>query len=57
VVIKERVPRLSRWPAKRLENPGDGALGDLDAEHLQFAVNSGRTPQRIDRYDPFDQTT
>ena len=55
VVVKKRLPRLSRWPAESSENSGDGALGDLDAEHLQFAVNSRRTPQRIGSYHPFDQ--
>jgi hypothetical protein len=53
--MKKRLPCLSRWPAKRSENAGDRALGDLDAEHLQFAMNSRRTPKRIDSHHPRDQ--
>jgi hypothetical protein len=57
VVVKKRLPRLSRWPAECSENSGDGTLGDFDAEHLQFSVNSRRTPQRIGIHHPFDQPT
>ena len=57
VVVKKRLPRLSRWSAECSENSGDGTLGDFDAEHLQFSVNSRRTPQRIGSHHPFDQPT
>jgi|SRR5579863_6822284 len=55
VVVQKRLPRLSRWPVKRSENSRDRALGDLDAEHLQFAVNSWCTPQRVGRSHLFNQ--
>lgn len=55
VVVKKRLPSLSRWPAKCSEDSGHRALGDLDAEHRQFAVNSRRPPQRIGSHHPFDQ--
>jgi len=55
VVVKKRLPRLSRRPAECSENSGNGTLGDFDAEHHQFAVNSRPTPQRIGRHHPFDQ--
>ena len=57
VVVKKRLPRLSRWPAECSEYSGDRALGDFDAEHLQFSVNSRRTPQRIGSHHPPDQPT
>jgi hypothetical protein len=57
VVVEKRLPRLSWWPTECSENSGDGTLGDFDAEHLQFTVNSRRTPQRIGSHDPFDQPT
>jgi len=41
MVVKKRLPGLTRWPPESTENSGDGALGDLDAEHLQFAWSRG----------------
>jgi hypothetical protein len=55
MVVEECRPRLSRWPAKTSEDSRDSALGDRDAEHLQFAVNPRRTPQRIGGQHPLDQ--
>src|SRR5713226_4896762 len=55
MVVKKRLPSLTRWPAECSENSRDRALRDLDAEHRQFSVNSGRTPQRIGSHHPFDQ--
>jgi hypothetical protein len=55
VVVKKRLPSLTRRPPESSEHSGNRALGDLDAEHLQFPVNSRRTPQRIRSYQPFDQ--
>ena len=55
VVVKKRLPGLTRRPAKASQNSRDRALGDRDAEHLQFAVNSWRTPQRIGGHHSLDQ--
>jgi hypothetical protein len=55
VVVKKRLPGLTRRPAKGSQNSRDGALGDRDAKHLQFAVNSWRTPQPIGGHHSLDQ--
>ncbi len=47
MVVKEGLPRLSGGPAKPSQNSRNSALGDCDAEHLQFAMNPRRTPQGI----------
>ena len=54
---EERSSTSSWWPTECSEHSGDRALGDLDAEHHQFSVNSGCTPQWIGSHDPFDQST
>src|SRR5438034_641459 len=56
VVVKERFPGLSRWPPEGPEDSGDRALGDPDAEHLQFSVEPGRTPQRIGRHHALNES-
>ncbi len=56
VVVKKCLPGLSRRPAECAENSGDRALGDPHAEHLQFSVKPGRTPQRIGRHHALDES-
>jgi len=56
VVVKERFPGLSRRPPEPPEDSGYRALGDPDAEHLQFSVKPGRTPQRIGRHHALDKS-
>jgi hypothetical protein len=52
----EVLVRLSRWPAECPEDSGHRALGDPHAEHLQFSVKPGRTPQRIGRHHARDES-
>ena len=56
MVVEKGLPRLTRWPAEPSQNSGDGAFGDRDAEHLQFAMNPRCTPQRIGGRHSFDQS-
>jgi hypothetical protein len=54
MVVKEGLPGLSGRVPKPAQNARDSALGDGDAEHFQFAMNPGRTPQRICGGHSFD---
>jgi hypothetical protein len=56
MVVKKRLPRPARLPAECSENSRDRAPRDLDAEHLQLAMNSRRPPQRIGSHYPLDQS-
>jgi hypothetical protein len=47
MVVQEGPPGLVRRTAKRGQEARDSALGNGDAEHLEFAVNPGCAPQRI----------
>src|SRR6267378_1312525 len=47
MVGEEGSPGLRRGRAALREQAGDGALGDVDAELQEFAVNSRRTPERV----------
>ena len=49
MIAQKRRPSLCRFGvSRRFAHPAqDGSLGDVEAEHLQFAVNAGRTPGRI----------
>jgi hypothetical protein len=55
VIVKKGLPRLTGWPGKPAQNARDGALGDGDAQHLQFAMNPWRTPQWIGHHHSRDQ--
>jgi len=47
MVGEERAPRLRRQSASLRDQPGDGALGHIDAQLEEFAVNSGGAPEGI----------
>ena len=49
MVSEERPPGLSGFGAPLRDEPGDGALGDIDAELQEFPVDAGSTPQGIRR--------
>jgi hypothetical protein len=49
VVGEERPPVLRRARAALRHEPGDGALGNLDAKFEELAVNARCTPQGIRR--------
>ena len=53
MVGEERAPGLRRLGAPLRHQPGDGALGDVDAELQEFAMDSGRAPQGIRRGHSF----
>src|SRR5215469_9551097 len=55
VIVKKGLPRLTGWLGKPAQNARDGALGDGDAQHLQFAMNPWRTPQWIGHHHSRDQ--
>jgi hypothetical protein len=55
VVGEERPPGLGRRGLPLREEPGDGAFRHVDAQLLQFAMDSGRSPQGIRRRHPGDQ--
>ena len=55
VIAQERLPGLAGRPRQSPENSGDSTFGDLDAEHLQHAVNPGCAPERIGRNHPLDR--
>ena len=38
VIVQECLPCLA-GPSRQLPPPGDGPFGDIDAQHLQLAVN------------------
>ena len=44
MIVQECLPGLAGRPWPLPENAGDGALGNLDAEHLQLAVNPRCAP-------------
>src|SRR5215813_8380007 len=56
VVAKKSLPGLAGSPRQLSEDSRDGSLRDLDAKHLEFSVNPWRTPQRIGRDHPLDQS-
>ena len=47
MVGEERAPGLRRGCAPLRDQPGDRTLGHVDAELQEFAMDSGRTPERI----------
>ena len=49
MVSEERAPGLRGLGAPLRHEPGDGALGHLEAQRQEFAMDSGSTPQRIGR--------
>jgi hypothetical protein len=49
MVSEERPPGLRGLGAPLRHEPGDGALGDIDAELPEFPVDAGSTPQGIRR--------
>jgi hypothetical protein len=49
VVGEERPPGLRGLGAPLRQEPGDGALGDVDAELQELPVDAGSTPQGIRR--------
>ena len=55
VIGEERPPGLGRRGVPLREEPGDGALGHLDPQLLQLAMDSGGAPQGIRRRHPGDQ--
>ena len=55
MVGEERAPGLGRRGAPLRDQPGDGALGHVDAELQEFAMDSGRTPQGICRGHSSDE--
>src|SRR6516225_9183852 len=57
MVVKEGLPPLRGRLGKPSQNSRHGALGDHDAEHFQFTVDSRCTPQRIGSHHLLDQPT
>jgi len=57
VIVQKRFPGLAGRPRQSPEDSGDSTFGDLDAEHLQLAVNPGCAPERIGRNHPLDQAS
>ena len=57
VIAQERLPGLAGRPRQSPEDSRDSTFGDLDAEHLQLAVNPGCAPERIGRNHPLDQAS
>ena len=55
VVGEERAPGLRRRGAPLRDQPGDGALGHVDSELQEFAMDSGGAPQGIGRGHSRDQ--
>ena len=47
MVMQEGPPSLVRRSTERAQETRDRALGNGDTEHLEFAMNPGRAPQRI----------
>jgi hypothetical protein len=47
VVVQEGPPGLVRRPAESAQEARNSALGNGDTEHLEFAIDSGCSPQRI----------
>jgi hypothetical protein len=47
MVGEERPPGLRRWGAPLGDQPGDGALGHVDAQLEQLAMDSGGAPEAI----------
>ena len=45
MVMQESPPRLVRWPPEPAQDALHGALGDGDAEYLEFTMDPGRAPQ------------
>jgi hypothetical protein len=57
VIVQEDLPRLAGRPRQSQEDSGDSAFGDLDAKHLQLAVNPGCAPERVGGNHPFDEAS
>ena len=55
VVSKKRPPGLRRRPATLHHVFGDRRLGDFEPQHQQFAMDPGRTPERILFAHPSDE--
>jgi hypothetical protein len=49
VVLEKRLPSISSvWISwSPLHPAGDGSFRDIEAKHLQFAVNAGSAPSRV----------
>src|SRR5258708_20481163 len=56
VVAKERLPALRRRTIPH-HVFRDGGLGDLKAQHQQFAMDAGRSPLRVFPAHPSDKVT
>src|SRR4029450_10040076 len=56
MVGQERSPRLRRLGTPLRHEPGDGALGYVDAELQQLAVDSRGAPERVRGGHPDDQS-
>src|ERR1700751_386324 len=56
MIMQESLPCLVRRAAQSAQDARDSALGDGDAEHLEFAVNPGCAPQRICSSHLLDQS-
>jgi hypothetical protein len=57
VIVQERFPGLAGRPRQFPKDAGHGPFGNLDAEHLQLAVNPGCPPERIGHNHLFDQAS
>jgi hypothetical protein len=55
VVSNKRPPGLRRRPPTPHQVFGDRRLGDFEPQHLQFAMDPGRTPERILFAHPSDE--
>src|SRR3954454_22327047 len=56
MVVQERPPGLVGRPTECAQESRDSAFGEGNAEHLEFAMNPGRAPQRIGRGHLCDQS-
>src|SRR5437588_382783 len=56
MVVQEGPPGLVRRATESVQDAGNSALGDRDAEHFEFAVNPGCAPKRISGDHLLDQS-
>src|SRR5262245_38437747 len=56
MVGEERSPRLRRPGTPLRHEPGDGALGHVDGELQEFAMNPRGAPERVRGGHPDDQS-
>ena len=55
VIVQGRLPGLAGRPRQSPNDSGDSTFRNLDAEHLQLAVNPRCAPERIGRNHALDQ--